>query len=234
MKKDIYIFAGHLGSGKSEIAINFALSQMKNGNVKPYIIDLDIIKPYFRSRMVRNLLISSGIEIILPEGDRVYADLPILMPQVKSLIQQGGNFLIFDVAGDPEGARVLSIFSEDIKKRGYNFYLVINIKRPKTEDIEGNLKMLKEIEENSKLTVNGIISNTHLMDETTPEVVLEGYEMAKKISKEKNLPIWKVVMTKKIAKKIPKNLIDTDIFTIEQYLLPPHSLNRKIKSNILV
>lgn len=234
MKKDIYIFAGHLGSGKSEIAINFALSQMKNGYVKPYIIDLDIIKPYFRSRMVRNLLISSGIEIILPEGDRVYADLPILMPQVKSLIQQGGNFLIFDVAGDPEGARVLSIFSEDIKKRGYNFYLVINIKRPKTEDIEGNLKMLKEIEENSKLTVNGIISNTHLMDETTPEVVLEGYEMAKKISKEKNLPIWKVVMTKKIAKKIPKNLIDTDIFTIEQYLLPPHSLNRKIKSNILV
>ncbi|MEJ5165822.1 MAG: hypothetical protein WHV67_02195 [Thermoanaerobaculia bacterium] len=234
MKKDIYIFAGHLGSGKSEIAINFALSQLKKGKEKPYIIDLDIIKPYFRSRMVRNLLISSGIEIILPEGDRLYADLPILMPQVKSLILQKDNFLIFDVAGDPEGARVLSIFSEDIKKRGYNFFIVINIKRPKTEDIEGNLKMLKEIEENSKLTVNGIISNTHLMDETTPEVVLEGYEMAKKISKARNLPIWKVVMTKKIAKRIPKNLIDTDILKIEQYLLPPHSLNRKIRSNILV
>lgn len=234
MKKDIYIFAGHLGSGKSEIAINFAYKQLKNAKLKPYIVDLDIIKPYFRSRMVRNLLISSGIEIIVPEGDRVYADLPVLMPQVKSLILQEENFLIFDVAGDPEGARILSIFSEDIKKRGYNFYLVINIKRPRTEDLEGNLKMLKEIEENSKLVVNGIISNTHLMDETTPEIVLEGYEMAKKISKERNLPIWKVVMTKKIAKRIPKNLIDTDILTIEQYLLPPHSLNRKIKSNILV
>lgn len=234
MKKDIYIFAGHLGSGKSEIAINFAFSQLKSSGLKPYIIDLDIIKPYFRSRMVRNLLISSGIEIIVPEGDRVYADLPILMPQVKSLIKQEENFLIFDVAGDPEGARVLSIFSEDIKKRGYNFYLVINIKRPRTEDLEGNLKMLKDIEENSKLTVNGIISNSHLMDETTPEVVLEGYEMAKKISRMKNLPIWKVVMTKKVAKKIPKNLIDTEIFTIEQYLLPPHSLSRKMNSNILV
>lgn len=234
MKKDVYIFAGHLGSGKSEIAINFALNQLKKGKVKPYIIDLDIIKPYFRSRMVRNLLITSGIEIILPEGDRVYADLPILMPQVKSLILQEDNFLIFDVAGDPEGARVLSIFSEDIKKRGYNFYLVINTKRPKTEDLEGNLKMLESIEENSKLTVNGIISNTHLMDETTPEVVLEGYEIAKRVSEIKNLPIWRVVMTKKVAKKIPKNLIDTEIFTIDQYLLPPHSLNRKIRSSILV
>jgi len=142
--------------------------------------------------------------------------------------------LIFDVAGDPEGARVLSIFSEEIKKRGYNFYIVINTKRPKTEDVEGNLKMIKEIEENSKLKVNGIISNTHLMDETTPEVIVEGYKIAKEVSKIKNLPIWRVVMTKKIAKKVPKNLIDTEIFTIEQYLLPPHSLNRKIKSSILV
>lgn len=234
MKGNVYIFAGHLGSGKSEIAINFAYKSLKNGDGKPYIIDLDIIKPYFRSRMVRNLLISSGIEIIIPEGDRVYADLPVLMPQVKGLIKDENNFLIFDVAGDPEGARVLSIFSEDIKKRGYNFYIVINAKRPRTEDLEGNLKMLKEIEECSKLKINGIISNTHLMDETTPEVVLNGFEIAKKISQIKKLPIWGIVMTKKIARKIPKNLIDIPIFTIEQYLLPPHSLNRKIKSGILV
>ncbi len=234
MKKGIYIFAGHLGSGKSEIAINFAYSQLKKAKVKPYIIDLDIIKPYFRSRMIRNFLVSSGIEIIIPEGDRVYADLPILMPQVKGLIGREENLLIFDVAGDPEGARVLSIFSEDIKKRGYNFFIVINTKRPKTEDVEGNLKMIKDIEENSKLVVNGIISNTHLMDETTPEIVIEGFKIAKEVSKIKNLPLWKVVMTKKIAKKIPKNLIDSEIFTIEQYLLPPHSLKRKIKSSILV
>lgn len=234
MEADLYIFAGHFGSGKSEIAINFAYKSLKNGNGKPYIIDLDIIKPYFRSRMVRNLLLSSGIEIIVPEGDRIFADLPQLMPQVKGLIKSKDKFLIFDVAGDPEGARVLSIFSEDIKKRSYKFYIVINIKRPRTEDLEGNLKMLEEIEENSKLKVNGIVSNTHLMDETTPDVVLEGFEIAKEISKLKKIPIWGVVMTKKIAQKIPKELIDSQIFTIEQYLLPPHFINRKIRSNILV
>ena len=234
MEADLYIFAGHFGSGKSEIAINFAYKSLKNGNGKPYIIDLDIIKPYFRSRMVRNLLLSSGIEIIVPEGDRIFADLPQLMPQVKGLIKSKDKFLIFDVAGDPEGARVLSIFSEDIKKRSYKFYIVINIKRPRTEDLEGNLKMLEEIEENSKLKVNGIVSNTHLMDETTPDVVLEGFEIAKEISKLKKIPIWGVVMTKKIAQKIPKELIDSQIFTIEQYLLPPHFINRKIISNILV
>lgn len=234
MKGNVYIFAGHLGSGKSEIAINFAYNSIKNGGCKPYIIDLDIIKPYFRSRMIRNLLISSGIEIIIPEGDRVYADLPILMPQVKGLINKMDNFLIFDVAGDPEGARVLSIFSEDIKKRDYNFYIVINTKRPKTEDLEGNLKMFEEIEEGSKLKINGIISNTHLMDETTSEVVLEGFKIAKEVSKIKKLPIWAVVMTEKVAKEIPENLIDSPIFKIEQYLLPPYVLNRKFKSSILV
>lgn len=234
MKVDLYIFAGHFGSGKSEIAINFAYKSLKNGNGKPYIIDLDIIKPYFRSRMVRNLLLSSGIEIIVPEGDRVFADLPILMPQVKGLIKNKDKFLIFDVAGDPEGARVLSIFSEEIKERNYNFYLVINIKRPKTEDLEGNLKMFEEIEKNSKLKINGIVSNTHLMEETTPDVVLEGFKIAKEISNLKKIPIWGVVMTKEIAQKIPKDLIDSPIFKIEQYLLPPHFLNKKIRSNILV
>lgn len=234
MKEEIYIFAGHLGSGKSEIAINFAYESLKNGNGKPCIIDLDIIKPYFRSRMVRNLLLSSGMEIIVPEGDRIYADLPILMPQINSLIKKKENFLIFDVAGDPEGARILSIFSEDIKRRQYNFYIVINIKRPKTEDIDGNLKMFEEIEKDSKLKINGIVSNTHLMDETTPEIVLEGFKIAKEISKLKKIPIWGIVMTKKIAQEIPKDLIDSQIFIIEQYLLPPHFLNKKIRSNILV
>lgn len=234
MNKDVFIFAGHFGSGKSEIALNFAYKSLKNGILNPYVIDLDIIKPYFRSRMVRNLLLSSGIQIIIPQGDRIYADLPILMPHIKGLLKQKDNFLIFDVAGDPEGARVLSIFREDIIKRDYNFYVVVNIKRPKTETLEGNLRMIEEIEESSKLKINGIISNTHLMDETTPEIILEGYELAKKISKIKNLPIWGVVMTEEVAKKMPQGIINSNIFIIENFLLPPFALNRKVKSSILI
>ncbi len=234
MKDIVYVFAGHLGSGKSEIALNFALKNGKDGNVKPYVIDLDIIKPYFRSRMVRNYLINSGIEIVVPEGDRIYADLPILMPKIKGLLKEKETFLIFDVAGDPEGARVISPFSEDIKKRIYRFFLVINKKRPRTEDLDSNLNMLKEIEKNSNLKVDGLISNTHLMDETTPEIVLEGYELTKEISKKTGLPIWAVVCTKDVALKIPKNLIKDEIFIIENYLLPPFDLKRKVKSSILV
>mgnify|MGYP003318736336 CR=1 FL=1 len=47
--KRITLFAGHYGSGKTNIAVNYAL-WLKEENEKVVIADLDIVNPYFRSK----------------------------------------------------------------------------------------------------------------------------------------------------------------------------------------
>ena len=47
--KRITIFAGHYGSGKTNVAVNYALCLSKEGK-KVSLSDLDIVNPYFRGQ----------------------------------------------------------------------------------------------------------------------------------------------------------------------------------------
>mgnify|MGYP003240578704 FL=1 len=54
MKNRIHIFTGHFGSGKTEVALNFALQEKKKGE-DVVIVDLDIVNPYFRTNDFQSL-----------------------------------------------------------------------------------------------------------------------------------------------------------------------------------
>ena len=47
--KRITLFAGHYGSGKTNIAVNWA-KHLKESGYKTSIVDLDIVNPYFRTK----------------------------------------------------------------------------------------------------------------------------------------------------------------------------------------
>ncbi len=49
MAKRITIFAGHYGSGKTNLAVNYAL-QLRRAGERVKIADLDIVNPYFRTK----------------------------------------------------------------------------------------------------------------------------------------------------------------------------------------
>lgn len=53
--KRLTIVVGHYGTGKTEIAINYAKLIRESGK-EVEIVDLDIVNPYFRSREVRKEL----------------------------------------------------------------------------------------------------------------------------------------------------------------------------------
>ena len=63
--KRIVIFTGHFGSGKTEVAVNYALQAAGKGK-KTAIIDLDIVNPFFRTADARNTLEAEGIKVITP------------------------------------------------------------------------------------------------------------------------------------------------------------------------
>ena len=66
---------------------------------------------------------------------------------------------------------------------------VVNGNRPFRRGRPDIVKMLREVEVASKLRVNGLVANTHLLGETTPGVITVGLELAGAVSQELGLPV---------------------------------------------
>ena len=58
------VFLGEAGSGKSELALNFAQALAELGGKPVHFFDLDMTKPLFRSRDRREALEALGVEVI--------------------------------------------------------------------------------------------------------------------------------------------------------------------------
>ena len=63
--KRLTLFAGHYGSGKTNIAVNYALHLARKGK-KVCIADLDIVNPYFRTKDSERELREAGVDLVSP------------------------------------------------------------------------------------------------------------------------------------------------------------------------
>ncbi len=222
--KNINIIVGGFGSGKSEIAVNLARHLVLNRvdeKESVAIVDLDIINPYFRSREAAEELEKLGITTINPKGAQFHADLPIVLPEIKGIIQNNQGKVILDVGGDDVGARVLSSLAEAFQDDNYELMLVLNISRPFTSTVDGCINMIKEIEVSSRLKFTGIISNTHLMEDTTEEIILEGLTVSKIVSKQTKIPLMFLCATEKSLENVDMNYIDVPVLPLNRSLLKP-------------
>ena len=180
--QDLLIITGSYGSGKTEYAVNLAVEKHQGG-FPCTLVDLDVVNPYFRSRDVRDLFSNMGIEVVAPEGAYSHADLPMISPRVKGAIGRTDRTIILDVGGDPMGARVLGRFSQAIQARNYSMTLIVNTRRPETENLEKVLSMAAMIQRASSLKITELVANSHLMEFTDTEVVAEGIVVAKEAAR---------------------------------------------------
>ena len=106
----VLLVVGSYGSGKTEVAVNLAM-ELALGGRDVQLADLDLVNPYFRSREARELLESAGVHVISPSGAQAFADLPIVLPEIRGLFNPPpGRLSVFDVGGDDVGARALASF----------------------------------------------------------------------------------------------------------------------------
>ena len=234
-RKRVTVFVGHFGSGKTEIALNGALQLAATG-VPVTLADLDVVKPYFRSRAARAILADGGIELLAPTGANVHADLPIIVPQIRSHLRNERRHLIMDVGGDGVGARVLGSLSDVVPLEDTECLLVLNFRRPSTPDPEAAVIMVREIEAVGRVPVTGLISNTHLMDETTVEVVLEGYRMALETARLAGLPLAAITVNSDLAGEIIAKDLECPVIAMRRIVQPPfaQSLERRTTGPLFV
>ncbi|MBR5986758.1 MAG: hypothetical protein IK019_10150 [Clostridia bacterium] len=180
--KRVTLFAGHYGSGKSSLAVEYALKLASEGD-RTIIADLDIVNPYFRSMDSRAELESAGVDVIVSPYAGSNVDVPALPGEMYRIVDDREFKAVVDVGGDDRGALALGRLSGALKQENdYEMILVVNFLRPLTQTPEEAAQVIREIEQAGSLPFTGIVNNTNLGELTTREHVLEGLEKAEKLS----------------------------------------------------
>ena len=206
--KRLTLFAGHYGSGKTNIAVNYALLLAKEGK-DVVIADLDIVNPYFRTKDSAAVLEAAGVKLISPQFANTNVDLPALPAEAYRLVQDKSIYGIMDIGGDDRGAYALGRYVPSIlEENNYRMVFVANASRPLTRTPEEALEVMREIEEACGLEFTDIINNTNLASETTPETVLASQDYIAKLSSLSGLPVFATSAETKVAVQLEGKLPD--------------------------
>ena len=202
--KRLTLFAGHYGSGKTNIAVNYALLLAKEQK-KVCIADLDIVNPYFRTKDSAKVLEAAGVELISPKFANSHVDLPALPAESYRLVRDKSIYGIMDIGGDDRGAYALGRFVPDIVAEGdYRMVFVANCCRPLTRTPEDALEIMREIEAACGLRFTCIVNNSNLGEMTDPQVLTDSLPFVEKLCERSGLPLWIHTVEEKIKNQLPE------------------------------
>ena len=206
----VVVLTGHYGAGKTNLALNLAFDAAAAG-VRVALADLDVVNPYFRSSDHAAALAEAGIDLIAPAFAGTTLDSPGISGKVATAVQwarEGAagegvaasdptsttphasrRLLIIDAGGDDVGATALGRFARTVAQGPYAMLHVVNRSRNLTATPAEALAVLREVEAASHLTVTAVANNTHLADQTTPEVLERGVTFAREVAKAAGVPL---------------------------------------------
>lgn len=201
--KRVTLFSGHYGSGKTNIAVNYAMCIARDGNAVT-IADLDIVNPYFRTKDSAEDLAAAGIRLISSAYANSNVDLPALPAELYALTEDKSRYAVLDIGGDDRGALALGRYAPAILEEGnYENIFVANFYRPLTTTAEEALAVMREIEVAGGIPFTAIVHNSNLGTETRAEDVCAMQAEAERLSEMAALPILFTAADARIADKIP-------------------------------
>lgn len=202
----VTLFAGHYGSGKTNLAVNYALALRESGE-SVTVADMDIVNPYFRTKDSAEVLDAAGIRLISPAFANSNVDLPALPAALYLPIVERDTLAVLDIGGDDRGAYALGRYAPDILAEGdFEMIFVVNFCRPLTKTAEDALGVMREIETAGGIPFTAIVNNSNLGAETTPETVRATRERAEALSRLSGLPLLFTSAEARIADAVPEPL----------------------------
>ena len=202
--KRVTLFSGHYGSGKTNIAVNYAL-HLAEMRLPVTIADLDIVNPYFRTKDSAEDFERAGIRLISSAYANSNVDLPALPAELYALTGDKSRYAVLDVGGDDRGALALGRYAPAILEEGnYESIFVANFYRPLTPNAEAALEVMREIEVAGKIPFTAIVHNSNLGEETKAEDVLAMQGEAERLSSITGLPLLFTASDARLADALPE------------------------------
>ena len=170
------VLTGNYGSGKTELALNLAMSFSEQFNTT--LVDLDIVNPYFRSGEKAEEMRNVGIRMLMPTYAMTTVDIPALPAEIQSVFEVPSDKVIFDVGGDDTGAAALGRYYPSFMAHRHQtkMLFVINCMRPLTREPEDIIDLAERIQNRGRLHFDMLVNNTNLADRTEPEMIERGEE----------------------------------------------------------
>lgn len=187
--KRVTLFCGHYGSGKTNLAVNYAL-HLREGGLPAALADIDIVNPYFRSADSRAELEAAGVEVVSLPFANTNVDLPALPPAVYGLVERRDVYAVLDIGGDDRGAYALGRYVPYIlEENDYEMIFVVNFFRPLTQTAAEAVEVMREIEAACGLPFTAIVNNSNLGEETAARDVEATEGLVCQLTRATGLPL---------------------------------------------
>ena len=197
-------FVGEYASGKSENAIYRALSLHKTGAAVT-LVDFDVVEPCYTLRPLKQELTALGLTVLAWETSETFGlgeAGQTILPQARWALRREGHVVV-DVGYGADGAEALNLLEGSDADPTFRVILVLNARRPMTDSTELIEEYIDGIGR-----VDGIIANTHLAEETTPEIVQDGYHIIKEVATKRGIPIDAISVSKQFDEQYPNFGLD--------------------------
>lgn len=195
----IRILIGEFGSGKTELALNYSAWLRAQGQ-RTAVVDLDLVKPYFRTRESRQWLEERQVELVAPDPRYAHSDLPLLPQQFGQVAADDSCQVVIDVGGG-DAAIALGQYQGLLTQQGYEAWMVVNTCRPFTQTAEEICERAQNISALARLRLSGLVCNANLGAETTWEHIEEGLPLVVAAAARLSLPVRMVVVPHWLAAK---------------------------------
>jgi len=211
------VLTGNYGSGKTEIALNLALSFVKD--FQTTLVDLDIVNPYFRSGEKADEMRKAGIRMLMPTYAMTTVDIPALPAEIQSVFEVPSDRVVFDVGGDDTGAAALGRFYPSFMRyrEQTKMIFVINCMRPLTREVDEIIDLAERIQNRGRLRIDMLINNTNLADQTEPVMIENGERITLKCAEKLGIS---EVMTTGREDVLEQCRLSTPLLKIRRYMVP--------------
>lgn len=188
--KKVYVLIGNYGSGKTELALNFAFKAAETGRTE--LLDLDMVNTYFRLTERGNMTRMKEIRLVSPNYACSGVETLSLPAEVASAFAMDWDTVVFDVGGDAVGSTALGRYHQDfmeLEEGSLEVLNVINTRRPLAGTVEKIVRLQEDMQRHSRLKITGMINNTNLATATSPADLRDGYEIIKQVSEITGVPV---------------------------------------------
>ncbi|NLV22841.1 MAG: ParA family protein [Syntrophomonadaceae bacterium] len=206
-------YIGEYASGKSETAINRAL-ELSNQGRRVTLVDLDTVEPFYTLRPIKNQLEKLNLNVIgySREDSFGLGETGAMMnPRARWALRNEGD-IILDIGYGVFGAQTLNLIEDIDQTPELKVIAVVNASRPMTNSLDRILEYVKGLGR-----VDAIVANTHMGDETTPEIITAGNTIIVEAARILQLPVIYAAIVEELKDQYVNNF-DFPVKYIKRYM----------------